>query len=743
MKKRITYSLICFLMIANVVFAQSSQDSLNRIEKIRYRLEVLSEGTPGLQETVKSDISVTNITLGNFLMAISDIHQININVSPALNQINLVNNFTNVTVADLLVYLCKEYSLTIEFTGNILSIKKYEPPLPPPEIKEIPITFFPSKNAISLDLNNDPLYKVFKKIIDESGKNLVFSPDLQNKQLTAYIQETPFDIAMDKLAYANNLYVEETKDGFYLFEGNQASSSTQGQANANYNRNRNRTRGGNYNIQVLDAANQLLKVDFTDAPIENIIYDIAEKLDIDIFTATPLSQAGTASLKADKITFEELLTTIFEVAPNSNNAGNATQPQNNQGNAANAIPFTYKREGNMYYFGTDNQLSVRQVEIIKLAHRSVELLAGPAGARNTRSAGRNSFSPGGNYSNYNNYSNGNYNNSANGGAYNNYNNRNREQVNTNTSSNSFQNYESKAEALISVLPDELKEGLDIKIDFELNSFYVNGPSENIKRFKKFIDRIDQPVPVVLIEVMIIEVSKSATVETGISWGIGEEPVKTRGQLFPTVGTSSQDFTLSSETINKVIGGFDGFGSFNIGKVVPNFYATIRAMEANGNLKIRSTPKLSTLNGHRASFSNGQTSYYTVTQRNIYGTDNPQTSEITNYVPIDAELGINIKPLVSGDGQVTLDIFVVQSSFGTRIEENAPPDVNSREFSSIIRVEDQDIVVLGGLEEQVKDDSGSGVPLLSRIPIIKWLFSSRRREDSKSKLTVLIKPTIIY
>src|SRR5690606_1310103 len=199
----------------------------------------------------------------------------------------------------------------------------------------------------------------------------------------------------------------------------------------------------------------------------------------------------------------------------------------------------------------------------------------------------------------------------------------------------------------------------------------------------------------------------------------------------------------AQTINKVINGFDGFDRLNLGKVVPNFFATVKAMEKNGNLKIKSTPKLSTLNGHRATFSNGETSYYAVTQRNIYGTDNPQTSEITNYEPIDAELGLTIKPLVSGDGQVTLDIYVIQSSFGARIDENAPPDINSRDFSSIIRVQDQDIVVLGGLEEQMRNDSGSGVPFLARIPVIKWLFSSRKREATKSKLTVFIKPTIIY
>jgi len=178
-------------------------------------------------------------------------------------------------------------------------------------------------------------------------------------------------------------------------------------------------------------------------------------------------------------------------------------------------------------------------------------------------------------------------------------------------------------------------------------------------------------------------------------------------------------------------------------VVPNFYAKIKALESNGDINIRSTPKLSALNGHRANLSIGETTYYAVTQRDIIGSQNPQTSTVVNYQPIDAEFAINIKPLVSGDGQITLDINVIQSSFnGKKIAENAPPGVNSREFNSIIRVKDKDMVILGGLEEKIKNDTGTGVPLLARIPIIKWFFSKRKREDSKKKLTILIKPTII-
>jgi type IV pilus assembly protein PilQ len=290
-----------------------------------------------------------------------------------------------------------------------------------------------------------------------------------------------------------------------------------------------------------------------------------------------------------------------------------------------------------------------------------------------------------------------------------------------------------------ILPDDIKNGIDIKIDAELNSFVVSGSGIKVEKFKDFIKYIDKPVPVILIEVMILEVNRSAIVETGISFGLGEKPTATQGGIFP-----STDLRLDANRVNKIIGGFNGFGSLNIGKVLPEFYLDIKAMESNGKIKVLSTPKLSTLNGHKAYLSSGQTTYYAVTTQSFYGSQIPQTSEIKNYVPIDAELALEIMPIVSGDGEITLDIQVIQSTFnGERIAEDAPPGINSREFSSIIRMRDQDVAILGGIEEVRKDDSGSGVPLLARIPIIKWLFSKKRREDSNRKLSILIKPTVIY
>ncbi|MDC6364030.1 MULTISPECIES: type II secretion system protein GspD [Flavobacteriaceae] len=719
--------LILFCCIINFISAQYQGD---RIQSIRNHLELLAMDNPSYNEALKLEVNVTNVSLPNFLIAVSKVHNLNLSVSNDISNITIVNNFSNVTVSDLLVFLCKEYNLTIHFTGSILSIKRYLPPQPEIVEKTFLVQLDPSTQSISLDVNDIPLERVFRKIMDVSGKNLLFSNSLKSKPLNIYLKSVPFDTAMEKIANLNGLSHSKSRDGFYLFSMIDAQQSGF------------RTRGFNNRMpyEVLDTVNKILNVDFKDSPVAEIVESLSLDLKLDTYTATPLEQAGKVTFNAKNIYFDDLLFHIFEsqqkgepVTDNNNAQNGRPQPSNyaNSNTRQNTISpthFTFKKENNIYFFGTADQLSVRKVEVVQMMHRSVELLSDPTSySGGYRSAGRT------NTGNVNYYGNG-QNPSFQGGQQNS-----NTQRNIDTRSTGFGNYQDTAEALVNILPDEIKSELDIRVDFELNSFFVSGPSANIERFKSFIAEIDKPVPVVLIEVMIIEVKKSAVVETGISWGIGEEPVETRGNIFPNT-----DLTLGAKTVNKVIGGFDGFGSFNIGRVVPEFFATIKALEENGNIKIRSTPKLSTLNGHRANLSIGETTYYVVTNQSFFGSQVPTTSEIRNYAPIDAELAVSIKPLVSGDGQVTLNINVIQSDFSSeRIEDDAPPGLTSREFSSIIRMQNQDLAILGGLEEKVKNDSGSGVPLLSRIPVIKWLFSKRKREDSKQKLTILIKPTVIY
>ncbi|WP_343616617.1 hypothetical protein [Flavobacterium sp.] len=731
--------IITLLLILIFQFSFSQE---NRILQLKNNIESISVDAPGLNEKV--NVNIKEASLSSFLLAVSQVHKLNFSVAGNLNQINIVNNFSNVTVGDLLIFLCKEYDLTIDFTGNILSIKKYEKPVEIQKIKDIEVSYDYANDLLSLNLKDDKLYDVFRKIMDVSGKNLVFAPGLENQLLTAYIKNVPFDAALNKLAFANNLTVTKSRDNFYIFDKLEGNFSVEGNSDPNGAIRQNRPmrpRRSNFFFTVVDADKKLLNVDFENTPISSIVYDIGNELDIDMFISSPLENAGNGTVKAKNITFDELLAKLFEIKADGTNIPQNNNQQQYNNNSAQSFSaggggYTFKKSGALYYFGTKDQLVVRNIKSIALMHRSIELLSDPA--KEGRSAGRlnntNSYS---NYSSYdssnryNSNSSSNYSNQSNG-----FGNNGNNSSNYSSSSSSSS---APSESILTIIPDEIKKDLDIKIDKELNSFLVNGPAANIERFESFIKYIDKAVPVILIEVMLLEVNRSATVETGIQAGIGDKPVTTSGTVFPNA-----DIKLGASTINKIIDGFSGFGSLNIGQVVPNFYLSLKAMETNGNLKVRSSPRLSTLNGHKAYLSIGETTYYVVTNQNYYGSQIPQASEVKNYQPIDAELSVSIMPLVSGNGQITMDIKVIQSSFnGQKVDKDAPPGINSREFTSIIRVKDQDVIVLGGLEESIKNDSGTGVPLLSRIPIIKWLFSSRKREDSKKKLSVLIKPTVIY
>jgi type IV pilus assembly protein PilQ len=325
--KIITTLLLCFVF--QFAFSQG-----NRMQLIKNGIESITTDAPGLSEKV--NINIKEAPLSSFLLAVSEVHKVNISVAPTLGQINIVNNFTDVTVGDLLIFLCKEYNLTIEFTGNILSIKPYNAPTEIPARKIIDVAYEPSSALLSLDLKEDKLYDAFKKIMDTSGKNLVFAPGLENQLLTAYIKNMPIDAALSKLAYANNLSITKSRDNFYIFdqlEGN-FSSETASTSNSTIRQNKpQRARKSNFFFTVLNAEKKILDVDFENTPISSIIYDIGHELDIDMFVSSPLENAGNATVKAKNISFDALLVKLFETKA-ENKSLNTNAPQYNTNSAA-------------------------------------------------------------------------------------------------------------------------------------------------------------------------------------------------------------------------------------------------------------------------------------------------------------------------------------------------------------------------------------------------------------------------
>ncbi|WP_246849100.1 type II secretion system protein GspD [Aquimarina sp. U1-2] len=296
------------------------------------------------------------------------------------------------------------------------------------------------------------------------------------------------------------------------------------------------------------------------------------------------------------------------------------------------------------------------------------------------------------------------------------------------------------ETVLETLPADLIENVELKEFVELNGFMVSGSRPRILELKEYVRKIDKVVPMILIEVLIVQYQKGYDIQTGIKAGIDPQQQRvTNGVLFP-----NSDVNLNASSVNNLIDAFNGFGIFNLGKVAKDFYLNLKALENNSIIRLQSTPKISTLSGHEAKLSIGETNYYFEQNNRLInsglGNDILQSGQ---WKATDANLSVNIKPFVSKDEQITLTIVVEKSSFLGRAGENAPPGKSTQQFESLVRVRNGEMILLGGLDELERENSGTGTPVLSRIPVLKWFFSSKTKRKNKSKLHVFIKPTVVY
>jgi type IV pilus assembly protein PilQ len=634
---KIKYWKRCLLVM--LTFITVSVHGQDRFKKLQTSLQNLGTQVNGLNENVEMSVSGN---IQDFLQGIAATHNLNVSVDPEI-KVKIVNNFTNAKVADVFVYLCKQHNLNIEFMGSIMAFKPYfEEPEPIAPYRKPKVSYNDQTDFLSMELKKDTLDVVLKEISKASLKHVIPSPEVKGKMVSLFVQNRPFESALESMAYANGLEIEKTRDNVYRIKlPEQIATGKNNKGNAKNKRN-NLPGKNNENIVInVDPVTNLISVEASNVPVTEIIAGVSKEAFKNYFLYN--EPKGNASLMIQGATYDEFLSYLL-----------------------NGSEYTFKNEDDVYLVGERSLEGLRTTKLVQLENRTIE-------------------------------------------------------------------------SVLDVIPAELKKGIEIKEFVELNGLIMSGSYLKIHETEEFIRQIDQVVPMVMIEVIIVDSKKTKTVSTGISAGIGQPYDQTTGSLLP-----SPNFQFTSESINSLINGLNGFGLVNLGQVVPDFYLSIRALEADGIINTRSTPKLATLNGHEANLKIGQTDYYLEVQNQVApGANTTIVSEQQLWKSVNADLSITIKPFVSSDEQVTLDIKVEQSDFTGRVAETAPPGSVTRNFQSMVRVKNNEMILLGGLEEKSKTESGSGVPLLSRIPIIKWFFSNKSNEKSKSKLNIFIKPTILY
>lgn len=640
--------LTLFLLVGLGSVQAQDQVKNDRLQQIESRLKVLSVSVPGLNQKVQFSMSGANAA--EFLKALAQTNNLNINIDPQLN-FKVYNNFTNETALNILLFLAKEYDLDINIIGSIMSITKVATPKQVVPPRNIRVNYNAATDQLGFELNNDTLASVAKKISQVSQKNVVVPTTLLNKTVSAFIAAAPFETALDKMAYANGLKMNKTADNVYIFQalGEGEELYITGDNTTAVKRN-NRPQantggaqggGGGFNLTSRKDAkgDKLLSVDALNTPIIDLIKTASTEAGTNYFIYSDIK--GSVTTRLNNISFDHFLSSLLQ-----------------------GTEYTYKREAGVYLIGDRRLEGLRSHRIVQLQHRSLDTIQ-------------------------------------------------------------------------MMIPTEWKKGVEIKEFREQNTILLAGSAPQINEIENYIRQIDRVVPMVLIEVTLVDVRKGKSVKTGISAGVSDS-VRTGGTILPGI-----DYTFGANSINDFLSRLGSNNSINLGRVTPNFYVKLSALESNSNVEIRSVPKLSTLNGHTANLSIGSSRFYSQRTQNVIPSLNAQTVVTEQFTEVNANLEIDIRPVVSGDDQVTLNIKVNISDFIGNPPLNAPPPKSTSKFTSLIRAKNEDMIVLGGLERTEKTESGSGVPLLSRIPILKWLFSSREKSDSKVVTLVFIKPTILY
>jgi type IV pilus assembly protein PilQ len=291
-----------------------------------------------------------------------------------------------------------------------------------------------------------------------------------------------------------------------------------------------------------------------------------------------------------------------------------------------------------------------------------------------------------------------------------------------------------------VIPEKLRKDMEIRVFPDLNSLVLSGPEGGVSELEAYLSEIDRSVPMISIDVIIVDASDRRHRSTGIKFGKGTEPSgQSYGQILP-----STDVHLGAAQINRLISAFNGTGLVNLGKVGENFYAGLRLLEEDGTITLRSTPKLSTLNGHKATLTSGEVKYYKESQVNIIGTQNPMQSSSYMWKNVEATFTLELLPYVSADSTITIHVNLSQDEFTERNsgDLDAPPGKTKRGFSSIVKVHDGEMVLLGGIERNLQDDGSSGLPLLARIPVLRLFFGNVTKTRENQKLNVFIRPVVI-
>jgi len=291
----------------------------------------------------------------------------------------------------------------------------------------------------------------------------------------------------------------------------------------------------------------------------------------------------------------------------------------------------------------------------------------------------------------------------------------------------------------SQIEENLKGLLSDKGSYVLNRFtgtlVVTDRRRNVEKVAEFIEKLRREVSKqVLIEAKIVEIALYDRFQYGIDWSA----------FFRDVFGTGASITLS-QNLSIPAG---GFASLSV--VSSDFTTLINALATYGKIYTLSNPRIMVSNGQTALIATGMvTPFFERQAVTLTGTTTTQIQE--NIIKTNVLEGVllGVTPYVDERGNIVLNIVPVSTRLeGTKkLEKNGEvlaeaPILNVKETGTVVKVRSNELVVIGGLIGDVKGVEERKVPGLGDIPLLGYLFKSRRVFREKRELIIFLRPRVV-
>lgn len=259
-----------------------------------------------------------------------------------------------------------------------------------------------------------------------------------------------------------------------------------------------------------------------------------------------------------------------------------------------------------------------------------------------------------------------------------------------------------------------------------NSLLIRATEPDYQLIQQVVQGVDLRPLQVLVEVTIAQVQRTHDFDLGVSGTASRTP---KGRTQADVSIEAPSAASARDFILELVGG----------KGTVDYDVALAALQARGDVRVLSLPVIIAQNNRQAVLNVGSSRPFVQVSQSV---PLDPTSRVQTVQYIDVATVLTITPTINPDGYVNLQVTQTDNSATNEVQFDAPV-INKREATTQVFIKDGQTTVIGGLADNARSHEVSGIPFLSRIPLLgPLIFGRTTRNETRSELFLFLTPHII-